>query len=203
MVVRDVTERSEEEIATELVHRIRGGDRAAEGELVQRYSRGLLLMLRRLTGDPVLAEDIHQDTFRIVLVRLRETDLDEPAKIAGFLRRTARNLFIGEYRKQGRRQTDGDPEALEAAVAPTPSQLTNVLQEEESRLVRRVIGELKTERDRQVLLRFYLAEDDKDQICADLGLDSLHFNRVLFRARQRFKKLLEGAAGEHLATGTG
>ena len=34
-----------------------------------------------------------------------------------------------------------------------------------------------------------IAGDDLDQV-ANLGLDSLHFNRVLFRARQRFKELL-------------
>jgi RNA polymerase sigma-70 factor (ECF subfamily) len=58
--------------------------------------------------------------------------------------------------------------------------------------VRRLIGELDTDRDRQILYRFYIAEEDKERICADLELSSLHFNRVLFRARQRFKELLEG-----------
>lgn len=58
-------------------------------------------------------------------------------------------------------------------------------------IVRRLIGELPTDRDRQLLLRFYVAEEEKERICSDLGLDSLHFNRVLFRARHRFKELLE------------
>jgi RNA polymerase sigma-70 factor (ECF subfamily) len=57
--------------------------------------------------------------------------------------------------------------------------------------VRKLIGELPTDRDQQLLLRFYVAEEEKETICAELGLDSLHFNRVLFRARQRFKELLE------------
>ncbi len=77
-----------------------------------------------------------------------------------------------------------------------------VWQQGESQCVRQVIGELKTERDRQLLLRFYLAEDDKEQICSDLGLSSLHFNRVLFRARQRFKVLLEQTAGIMRVTST-
>jgi RNA polymerase sigma-70 factor (ECF subfamily) len=52
-----------------------------------------------------------------------------------------------------------------------------------------VLAELPSERDRQVLFRFYLAEEDKDQICKDLGLSSLHFNRVVFRARERYRDL--------------
>ncbi len=51
----------------------------------------------------------------------------------------------------------------------------------------------ETDRDRQILYRFYIAEEDKERICADLDLSSLHFNRVLFRARQRFKDLLESS----------
>jgi RNA polymerase sigma-70 factor (ECF subfamily) len=54
-----------------------------------------------------------------------------------------------------------------------------------------VIGELPTARDRQLILRFYLGEEDKARLCADLGIESVHFKRVLFRARQRFKELLE------------
>lgn len=45
--------------------------------------------------------------------------------------------------------------------------------------MRQLIRELPTERDRQLLLRFYVTEEDKESLCADLGLDSLHFNRVL------------------------
>jgi RNA polymerase sigma-70 factor, ECF subfamily len=172
------------------VRRIVAGDAAAEGELVARYSRGLLCLLRRLGVTPELADDLHQETFRIAIERLRQRGLDEPAALAGFLRGTARNLVTAERRKTARRKTDA-AEGLEQAEHPAPSQLSSVLHEEEAATVRRLIGELRTERDRQLLLRFYVAEEEKEAICADLGLDSLHFNSVLFRARQRFKELLE------------
>jgi RNA polymerase sigma-70 factor (ECF subfamily) len=178
-------------IATDLVRRIAAGDAAAETELVQRYSRGLLYLLRRLGAPPELADDLHQETFRIVLERLRRRGLDEPAGLAGFLRGTARNLVIAEQRKAARRRTEADSEGLDRAVHPAAGPLASVLHDEEAAIVRRLIGELPTERDRQLLLRFYVAEEEKESICADLGLDSLHFNRVLFRARHRFKELLE------------
>ena len=68
-----------------------------------------------------------------------------------------------------------------------------MLVDEKARLVRRLIGELPTDRDRQVLYRFYIAEDDKAAICQDLELSSLHFNRVLHRARQRYRELYQEA----------
>ncbi len=186
-------EQDEGEIAAGLVRRIAGGDPAAEAQLAARYSRGILYLLRRLGVRPEVAEDLHQETFRIVLERLRHRGLAEPAGLAGFLRGTARNLALAERRKALRRRTDElDPVDLEAAAEdPAPSQLNSVLHDEQVAQVRRLIGELQTDRDRQVLLRFYVAEEDKVRICADLGLDSLHFNRVLFRARQRFKQLVE------------
>jgi RNA polymerase sigma-70 factor (ECF subfamily) len=177
-------------IATDLVRRIAAGDTAAEAALFERYRWGLLYLLRRLIAPPELAEDLHQETFRIVLERLRRQGLEEPAGLAGFLRGTARNLAIAEHRKAARRQTNADPERLERTVHPAPGQLDTVLLDEEAAIVRRLIGEMATDRDRQILLRFYVAEEEKESICSELGLDSLHFNRVLFRARNRFRQLL-------------
>jgi RNA polymerase sigma-70 factor, ECF subfamily len=186
-------ERTEAEVATDLVRRIQAGDATAETELFERYSRGLLYMLRRTAGDPSLAEDLHQESFRIVLERLRERGLEDPERLAGFLHRTAKNLFLAGYRKGVRRKTDGESEGMEAVPDPAADALHEAVRQEEAALVRRLIGELETDRDRQILYRFYIAEEDKERICAALELSSLHFNRVLFRARQRFKDLLEGA----------
>ena len=185
----------EVEVATGLVRRIAAGDAAAETALVERYSRGLLYLLRRLA--PESADDLHQETFRIVLERLRRRGLGEPAGVAAFLRGTARNLVIAERRKTMRRRTDADDEELARAVHPGPSQLAAVLVGEEADAVRALIRELPTDRDREILMRYYVAEEEKSSICADLRLDGLHFNRVLFRARQRFRDLLESrrAAG--------
>lgn len=184
-------EPDEAAVAADLVRRITMGEAAAEGALVERYRRGILYLLRHLGALPELADDLQQETFRIVLERLRQEGLADPAGLSAFLRGTARNLLIAERRKTARRQTWTDSGELALAVAPAPSQLQTVLLEEEAEIVRRLIAELPTDRDRQLLLRFYVAEEDKDKLCADLGLDSLHFNRVLFRARQRFKELLE------------
>lgn len=191
MLTLDDTERK---IAAELVRRIQGSDPEAEEQLVARFSRGLLFHLRRLTGDPALAEDLHQETFRIALLRLRNEGIAEPERLAGFLLRIGRNLFLGGYRTRTRRGEDaavdaGDLELPDAA----PGQLARLLKDEEIREVRRLIAELDNDRDRQILFRFYVAEEDKQRICADLSLTSLNFNRVLFRARQRLKELLERA----------
>jgi RNA polymerase sigma-70 factor (ECF subfamily) len=188
----------------ELAHRILAGDAAAEEELVRRFSRGVLYHLRKLTGDPVLSEDFHQDTFRIVLERLRRAPLDNPSQLAGFILGTARNVARGEQRKRRRRGDEPLPEGSDDRfAAPAAGQLERVLRDEEDRSVERLLAELSTERDRQLLLRFYVGEEERESICADLSLTAGQFNRVVFRARRRFKELLlaaglgrRGAIGE-------
>ncbi len=179
----------------ELVARVRAGDPRAEERIVEIYGRGVAIILDRHTNGRPEAEDLFQDTFRLGLEKLRRGELREPAKLPGFLAQIARSLAIEHYRKLARRKTDADSDAVLDAVASTESPLGGLLARESSALVRRVLHELANERDRQILLRFYIAEEDKDRISADYGLSSLQFNRVLHRARQRYKELLTERLG--------
>lgn len=184
-----------------LAARIQAGDRRAEERVVEIYGRGVAILLDRHTNGRPEAEDLFQDTFRLVLEKLRRGELREPAKLPGFLAQVARSLAIEHYRKTTRRKTEADSEAVDLAVAPGASPLSGMLESENASLVRRVIRELGNERDREILLRFYIAEEDKDRIAADHGLSSLQFNRVLHRARQRYKELfLERTGGRGLST---
>lgn len=180
-----------------LVERIRAGDPGAEAELVGCYGAGLSYLLRKVTGNAVLSEDLLQETFRVALRRVRAGELREPEKLGGFLRQTAKNLARAERRRGGR--WESMDEDVAHPVDPGESQLAQVIRTEEAGMVRRVLRELRSLRDRQLLYRFYIAEEEKEEICRDLGLSSLNFNLVLFRARERFRKLVEEAEGRRPA----
>ena len=150
----------------------------------------MAILLDRHTNGRPEAEDLFQDTFRLVIEKLRRGELREPAKLPGFLAQIARSLTIEHYRKAQRRKTEPDSDAIAEVEASGSGPLSELLTREDAGLVRQVIRELGTERDRDILLRFYIAEEDKDRIAADYGLTSLQFNRVLHRARQRYKELL-------------
>jgi RNA polymerase sigma-70 factor (ECF subfamily) len=180
----------------DLVHRIVSGEPAAEAELVDRFSRALSFLSRRLTRDDAAAEDLYQETFRLVIEKVRKGELREPERLPGFVSSMARNLFLGSVRRGGRRQKwQGDSEATETAPDPAPGQLAKLLVKEKAAAVRGVLAELKNDRDREILSRYYIAGEDKEDICRDLELSDLHFNRVLFRARQRYKELFERRQG--------
>lgn len=190
----DPPERGEKEIAADLVARIGNGDRTAEAAMIQRYARGLLYLLRRKTGDRALADDLYQDSFRIALERLRAREMRSPEMLASFLNGIASNLVISHYRREHSRATDADPAAIER-IATRADQFDSLSREQVAKTVRRLLNELTQPRDREILLRIFLDDQDKTRVCAELGLDSLHFNRVLFRAKQRFKALLLQAEG--------
>jgi RNA polymerase sigma-70 factor (ECF subfamily) len=178
------------------VARVQDGDPRAELRLVELYGRGIAVLLDRHTNGRPEAEDLFQETFRLVIEKLRRGELREPAKLPGFIAAIARSLAIEHYRKAARRKTEPDSDGLAAVAAATPGPLGSLLAHENAALVRRVIAELDNARDRQILLRFYIAEEDKERISADFGLSSLQFNRVLHRARQRYKELFLERAGE-------
>jgi RNA polymerase sigma-70 factor (ECF subfamily) len=183
--------------SSDLVRRIRSGDPSAEAELVARFGEGLSFLLRRWTRDHAAAEDLYQETFRLALEKIRHGEVRDPDRLAGFLRSLAKNLSIHHYRRGAVREVR--EEDLDAAIevsAPDAGQLGQLLRREKAALVRRVLGELSSERDRQVLFRFYIAEEEKDRIRSDLGLSGPELNMVLFRARRRYRELFERHAAD-------
>jgi RNA polymerase sigma-70 factor (ECF subfamily) len=183
----------------DLVRRIVAGDARAESELVERFGDGLLFLLRRWTRDAATAEDLYQETLRLALEKIRGGEVREPDKLVGFLRSLAKNLSIHHYRRgavRGERERDLEEVGAGETIAQAPSdQLTRLLRAEKATLVRQVIAEMPMERDRQVLFRFYIGEEERERICADLALTGPELNVVLFRARQRYRRLFEERFG--------
>lgn len=192
------TDHSEERAAaTELTRRVQEGDPRAETEMVERYSRGLRFLLRRKTRDPELAEDLLQETWAVALERLRGDSIDDPARLAGFLSGVARHLALNELRKAGRQKTTANSTIVELIPDEDNNPIRQASRAEVCKHVQRLIGELGQQRDREILNSFYVLEQDKENICRKLGVDGTHFNRVLFRARQRLRDVVlkEGARG--------
>jgi RNA polymerase sigma-70 factor, ECF subfamily len=176
----------------ELSRRIREGDVSAESELIRQFEPGLRVILRRRTGgDRGLLQDLVQDTLLVVIQRLRGAGIDDPQKLAAFAAQTARNLAIASLRKVERQRTDIDSDLADRN--PDPSQgIDGLAADLEAALaVRALLRELPQSRDRLMLKRFYLDDDDKEIICKEMDLSEAAFNQALSRARRRFRQILE------------
>ncbi len=188
--VDDQSEQAEHEFAADLARQIGQGVKAAEQTLAARYGPGLHFLLKQRTRDSELALDIRQDALRVVIEKLRAGTLEQPERLAGYLRGVALKLCGAQRRKELRRATTADSDAIEAVADERGTPEEQLSDEQLRRAVRELLAELSTPRDRDILTRVYLLDEDKDAICSALGVDSLHFNRVLFRAKQRFRELL-------------
>lgn len=179
------------ETSEAIVAGIGNGDRKAEIALIEKYGRSLLYILERRTGDPDRAQDLQQDTFIIILQKLRVEPLSDPSKLSAYLHKTATNLEIGHIRKEVRRKTRSDSEFVEMQVSKEDDQYAQLLRQRSIAAVRSIINGLSNDRDRRLLTLYYVEDRDKDFICQELALDFRHFDRVISRARRRFRALLE------------
>lgn len=176
----------------DIVRRIAKGDATAEHELVAHYSQTLLFLLRQRTKNQQIAEDLRQDTLHILIKRLRsDAGLDDPTRLTGFVQRTAHNVYIAYVRKEQRRDTHANSDLIETTASDAPTQLETLLRKEKIQAVRTVIDSLKVQRDRDILHRFYVLSQDKQRICRALELSSDNFDRVISRARSRFRAALQ------------
>lgn len=184
----------------ELSQRIHAGDKHAENTLSRRIAPGVTQVIIGMTGDPQLAQELCQETLIVILTRLRTQPLEDPSKLPAFVAQVARNLVIAERRKERRRKTDVDSEAIDELADQSQGQEADAQRESAAVAIRKVLDEMKSIRDRSLLVRYYLRDEDKKDICRELGMTEPSFNVVLFRARARFLELLakQGLSGEDL-----
>ncbi len=174
----------------ELVSKIRNGDKQAEEDLFKRYNRAVMIIINQTWKNCPLAADLCQETFHVTLQRIRAGAVNEPQKLPAYIWGIVHNLVIQSLRKTAPANYAGI-ETAEDFPDPAPNQLETILRTEKAKIARQILTELRSERDRELLYRFYIAEEDKESICADLGLTAEQFNLVLFRARKQYRKLYE------------
>lgn len=170
-----------------LVDRIIAGDPTAETELWDRFRQGVFHIVLRIVGDHHLAEDLTQDTFFIIIGKVRQGDVRRPESLAAFVAQVARFHAIEQIRKLRHQRLEDLGEA-EQLPDPAPNRLSQMETGEQFDEMRALIGQL-IPRDRDLIMRLYINEEPKERICADLGLTSSQFDRVLHRARKRYKAL--------------
>jgi RNA polymerase sigma-70 factor (ECF subfamily) len=159
-------------------------------EAIWRDVAGLKALILRFARDPEAAADLLQDAAVTTIEKLRAGEIANPESIGGYLYRVALNHFRNYRRKDRSALTDSD--AIEQlADENADSAALDLDRARWAAEVRRILESMPQARDRELLIRFYLNGEDKATIAASLNLSDEHFNRVIFRARERFRLLLE------------
>jgi RNA polymerase sigma-70 factor (ECF subfamily) len=151
---------------------------------------GLQAQLTRTVRDANLAADLLHDAVVTALQKLREGKIHDERELDGYVYRVALNHFRNYRRKDKSHLSDPEvlPHIPEGGIT---GRLTESLESMQwGRMVTKVLQDLTPLRDRDLLVRFYLGEESKEHLCQTFGLTDQHFNRVICRARERFRILL-------------
>jgi RNA polymerase sigma-70 factor (ECF subfamily) len=129
-------------------------------------------------------EDLVQETLvRFFRAEQRQTIRNNPEEFGAFLNGVCRNVIL-EYRRRARREPLLDPDV------PIPDK--GIRPEAEILEMRDAIdnglSEL-AERDRMILRLLYLEGKEKEDICRELAMTDAQFRVVLFRAKERFRRV--------------
>ena len=174
-----------------LVHRIYHGDNDSVEQLYRYFYGGIRLFLCRHLGAQELEDKVH-DTFVIVLTAIQRGEVRDPSRLPAFVRTVVRRQVanhIGGVIHERRDCVDIDSTGgADQLVDDRQSPEQQVISDEQISIMRELLLQVD-ERDRELLVRFYLREETAEQICADLNLSSNQFRLLKSRAKVRFGEL--------------
>ena len=169
----------------QLIEQVERGDGAAEGDLFQMVQRCVRPIALRQLG-PADAEDSVHDVFIIVLNTLRSQKLRDPERLGAYIG------AVFKFRQWRRWQTaaarvDAPVESLELEGGDKTPEL--MLRDTENRkLVKKALSSC-SKRDRDILVRFYVDEQEREQICREMDLTPTQFRLLKSRAKDRFARI--------------
>jgi RNA polymerase sigma-70 factor, ECF subfamily len=168
-----------------LVAQVRAGEDAGMEQLYKLFSKGIRYYLCRQLGPQELEDKVH-DTFLIVVNAIKRGDLREPERLMGFVRTVVRRqvaAYIETAVHTRREQTDLESGITVADRKQNPEQEAMV--KEKAQLMKSALAAL-SQRDRDILVRFYLQEQTQEQICREMSLTETQFRLLKSRAKAKF-----------------
>ena len=171
-----------------LVSQIKAGEETGMEQLYKLFSRGIRYYLCRQLGPQELEDKVH-DTFLIVVNAVRRGDLREPERLMGFVRTVVRRqvaAYIEQAVHNRREQADLETGFTVADRKHNPEQEAMIRQKAE--LMESALSAL-SDRDREILVRFYLKEQPQEQICQDMDLTETQFRLLKSRAKAKFGEI--------------
>ncbi len=171
------------------VDRLRDGDPAVESHFFSYFRPFFQVMLRSRSAPPDAIEDISQESFTRVLLKLRKgSGINEPDRFGAFVCSICKNVWREKCRGDQRNVAVDDSHY---EIADKVIDLDVLIESKDRvRQVRETLEEIPA-RDAAILRAMFLEEKDKDEICRDFGIDRDYLRVCLYRAREKFRERFE------------
>ena len=163
-------------------------DRPEGYEQLYRVFRMLSAPLRRQFGYQDFEDRLH-DVYLIVVEAIRSGKFREPAALPSYIQGVARFVLCSHVNTRSRRRrlyptlrhwhathiSEHDPEGA-------------CWKREQRDIMRKLLAELNA-RERDILIRFYIDEQSKEEICRDLSITETQFRLGKSRAKAHLTRL--------------
>ncbi len=179
------------------LEKVRRGEPEGATELFRRHSEAILRYADRLLGSRAEAEDVTQEVFLKMIVRVGQYDGRAP--VASWLFAIAANACRDRLRRAGRRLSV-PLESVTEPTAPGPSPDRVLVESEQRRLVRRALAALSDDQREALILARYHGMP-YIEIARTLEISEGAVKTRIFRAMEKLKAVFsEGDSSWTAAT---
>lgn len=172
----------------DLVQSVQMGDPRGMLDLYECISSGLRPYLARQLRPQDYRDKIH-NIFVDVVVAIQRGQLRDPERLMGFARTIARrrvSTYIDAAASDRRNHVEIGSLFGLASPRATPEQ--EMVSQEQRELVRLTLARL-SEREAEILSRFYLQEETEIQIRSEMGLTHTQYRLLKWRSKAHFEQL--------------
>jgi RNA polymerase sigma-70 factor (ECF subfamily) len=169
------------------VSRLTQRDPEIEKHFTRYFGDLLVIKLRSRLRSGQLVEDVRQETFLRVLHVLNKRGIQHPERLGAFVNSVCENI-LSEFFRAGNRYQQAVENAPEPADQSASAELES-MSEERKTLVRAALSQLSNT-DQVILRKAFLEEQDKDEICRELGIRRSNLRVRIHRALERIRAVI-------------
>lgn len=175
---------------TEVVENVRRSH--PEGlEQLYRVFQMLSGSLRRHVGFGDFEDRLH-DVYLLVIQAIRAGKVREPAALSSYIHGVARLSHSAKIGVRARHRRLSGSLLHSVSLSRGKNSPEEQLQQKQRAEELRLLLASLSERDREILKRFYLSEQTREQICHEMGLTDTQFRLAKSRAKQRLGRMRSG-----------
>lgn len=183
----------DESVCIEIVELIQANDQRGVERLYHHCSREITVLLYHLLDREDVEDRLH-DVLMAVVFGIQKGQLREPARLHGYIRTITRRFAIATLKERiTRRRREVDNATIDN-IASSPQNAREHTAEQDCirkqgvEIAHEVLRAM-SQRYRDILYRFYVLEEDPEEIQREMNLTPTQFRLAKSRAKERFGAL--------------
>jgi RNA polymerase sigma-70 factor (ECF subfamily) len=172
---------------------IRENNGAAVQQFYDAFNKGFRFFISRQLGLCDLEDSVH-DCVLAVITAVRRGDVRQPERFVGFVNTIVKRHIAQKIAERIAGRSEFDIESASPLIFRGPSPEARAIKTEARTIARLALDSLSN-RDRDILRRFYLLDQTEGQIRQELNLSFHVFKNIKHRAKNKFVEQWHKHAG--------